>query len=128
MWWAIGQLVGSLVSPVLFVPHATRAHYSPRTAGRMAAYRHLLLPHDRDARRVPGRVQRGLALLPVRDGRIHDAPLLLALLRTTTQTKYKMKGGLFLNIVVAQRTTILKLLSSENQPLLVGRDAICFHD
>ena len=48
--------------------------------------------------------------------------LLLALLATTAQTQDEMKCRLLLDVVVAQRATILKLLASENQTLLVGRD------
>ena len=33
-----------------------------------------------------------------------------------------MKGGLLLDIVVGQSTSILKLLSGENETLLVGRN------
>jgi hypothetical protein len=34
-----------------------------------------------------------------------------------------MKSGLFLDIIIAESTTILQLLSGKNQALLVGRNA-----
>ena len=37
--------------------------------------------------------------------------------------KHKVEGRLLLDVVVAESAAILKLLSSENQALLVGRDA-----
>ena len=39
-----------------------------------------------------------------------------------------MKGGLLLDIVVGQSTSILKLLSGENETLLVGRDTFLVLD
>ena len=48
--------------------------------------------------------------------------LLLALLATTAKTQHKMECRLLLDVVVAQRATIFKLLASEYQTLLVGRD------
>jgi len=48
--------------------------------------------------------------------------LLFPLLSTTTETKDEMEGGFFLDVVVGQRSTILELLASEDQALLVGRD------
>ncbi len=33
-----------------------------------------------------------------------------------------MEGGFFLDVVIGQRSTILELLASEDQALLVGRD------
>ena len=53
-------------------------------------------------------------------------------LHSTSQAKNKVKSGLLLNIVVAKSTTIFQLLASEDQPLLVGRDAflvldLCLH-
>ena len=53
-------------------------------------------------------------------------------LHSATKTQHQMKGGLLLNIIVAQSATIFQLLSSEDQPLLVGRDAFfvldfCLH-
>jgi len=38
---------------------------------------------------------------------------------TTTKTKDKVKGGLFLNVVIRKRTSIFQLLTSENQTLLL---------
>ena len=39
-----------------------------------------------------------------------------------------MQGRLLLDVVVGQRTAILKLLASEDQTLLVGRDALLILD
>ena len=49
--------------------------------------------------------------------------LLLALLAATTQTQHEVERRLLLDVVVAQRATILKLLASEDETLLVGRDS-----
>ena len=39
-----------------------------------------------------------------------------------------MKGGLLLNVVVRECTSILKLLASENETLLVGGDSLLVLD
>jgi len=49
-------------------------------------------------------------------------------LHTTTQAKDEVESGLFLNVVVGESSTILKLLASENQTLLVRRDALLLLD
>merc|ERR1711868_176841 len=50
--------------------------------------------------------------------------LLLTLLATTTKTEDQVKGRLFLDVVVTQSTTILKLFAGKNQTLLVWRDTL----
>jgi len=50
--------------------------------------------------------------------------LLLALLATSSQAEDEMEGRLLLDVVVGQSATILKLLASEDQTLLIGRDAL----
>ena len=45
-------------------------------------------------------------------------------LHATAETEDQVKGALLLNVVVAQSATVLKLLSSEDEALLVGRDAL----
>ena len=45
--------------------------------------------------------------------------LLLSFLCSSSQSKHKMKGGLFLDVVIAKSTSIFKLFTSENQSLLV---------
>ena len=40
---------------------------------------------------------------------------------TTTQTQHQVKGRLLLNVVVAQSTTVLELLTSEDKTLLIWR-------
>jgi len=45
--------------------------------------------------------------------------LLLAFLSSTTKAKHKVQCRLLLDVVVIQGTTILKLLASENQALLI---------
>lgn len=59
-------------------------------------------------------------MLNLLGGRVH---LLLALLGTTAQTKDKVEGRFFLNIVVGKGTAIFQLLAGEDQTLLVGWDA-----
>jgi hypothetical protein len=44
-------------------------------------------------------------------------------LHTATETKAEMKGGFFLDVIVREGTTILELLSSEDEMLLIRRDA-----
>lgn len=47
---------------------------------------------------------------------------------TTTQTEDQVEGGLLLNVVVAQGAAILKLLTSEDQALLVRGDTLLVLD
>ena len=49
-------------------------------------------------------------------------------LHATTETKDKVKGGLLLNVVVGESATVLELLASENQTLLIGRNALLVLD
>ncbi len=49
--------------------------------------------------------------------------LLLALLATSKKCQDKVKGGLLLNIVVREGASILELLASEDQALLIRGDA-----
>jgi len=44
-------------------------------------------------------------------------------LHATSQTKNQMKGGLLLDVVIRKGPTILKLLSSKDQSLLIRRDS-----
>jgi len=50
--------------------------------------------------------------------------LLLALLGTTTKSKNKVEGGLLLNVIVREGSAVFKLFTSEDQSLLVRRDAL----
>ena len=54
--------------------------------------------------------------------------LLLALLRTTTETKDEVEGRLLLDVVILKSTTVLQLLSGEDQSLLVRRNASIVHE
>merc|ERR1711970_526151 len=45
--------------------------------------------------------------------------LLLPLLGTTTESQHQVQGRLLLDVVVGQGASILKLLTSEDQPLLI---------
>ena len=45
-------------------------------------------------------------------------------LATTTQTEHEVERGLLLNVVVRQCATVLELLSSENQTLLIWGDSL----
>jgi hypothetical protein len=49
-------------------------------------------------------------------------------LHATTETKDQVKGGLLLNVVVAQGTSILELLTREDEALLVRGDALLVLD
>ena len=49
-------------------------------------------------------------------------------LHTSSQSQYKMEGRLLLDVVIGQGPTILQLLSSEDQPLLVRGDALLVLD
>jgi hypothetical protein len=49
--------------------------------------------------------------------------LLLALLGTTTEAEHQVEGGLLLDVVVAESTSVLELFASEDQTLLVGGNA-----
>lgn len=42
---------------------------------------------------------------------------------TAPQSQHEMEGRLLLNVVIGKSTSILQLLASENQSLLVGRNA-----
>jgi len=50
--------------------------------------------------------------------------LLLPLLSTSPQSEDQMKGRLLLDVVVGQSTTILELLTSKDQPLLIWRNSL----
>merc|ERR1712141_621787 len=54
--------------------------------------------------------------------------VVLPLPGATTQTQHEMQGRLLLDVVVAQRATILQLLASEDKTLLVRRDAFLVLD
>jgi len=54
--------------------------------------------------------------------------LLLSLLSTTSQSQYKMKSWLFLDIVITESATIFKLLPSKDQSLLVRWDTFLVLD
>lgn len=45
-------------------------------------------------------------------------------LHATSQTQYQVESALLLDVVVRQGAAIFQLLSSENQSLLVWRDAL----
>ena len=45
-------------------------------------------------------------------------------LHTTTEAEDQVKGALLLDVVIAQGPAVLKLLTSENQALLVGWDTL----
>ena len=54
--------------------------------------------------------------------------LLLALLGATTKSEDKMKGGLFLDVVIRQGSAILELFASEDQSLLVWGNTLLVLD
>merc|ERR1711991_80140 len=49
-------------------------------------------------------------------------------LYTTTEAEHQMEGRLLLDVVVRQRPSVLKLLASENQTLLVRGDSLLVLD
>ena len=49
-------------------------------------------------------------------------------LHATTETKDQMKSGLFLDVVIRESTSILELLSGENQALLIRGDSLLVLD
>ncbi len=60
---------------------------------------------------------------------VTDAVLFfLTLLGTTTEAEHQVKGGLLLDVVVAESAPILKLLARENQALLVWGNALLVLD
>ena len=54
--------------------------------------------------------------------------LLFPLLSSSAKTKYKVKGGLFLDVVVGKSTSIFELLSSKDETLLVRGDSLLVLD
>lgn len=58
-------------------------------------------------------------------GSVH---FLLALLTTTSQPKHEVKGGLLLDIVIRKSPSILKLLTSEDETLLIRRNSLLILD
>ena len=54
--------------------------------------------------------------------------LLLPLLGATSQSEDQVQGGLLLDVVVAESATILQLLASEDQPLLIRRNSLLILD
>ncbi len=46
------------------------------------------------------------------------------LLAAAAQAQDEVQGGLLLDVVVGERAAVLELLAGEDQPLLVGRDAL----
>ena len=48
--------------------------------------------------------------------------------RTSAETKNEMESGLLLDVVVGEGAPVFELLASEDQPLLVGRDALLVLD
>jgi len=49
-------------------------------------------------------------------------------LHTTTESQDQVKGRFLLDVVVAESTSVLELLSSEDESLLIGRDALLVLD
>ena len=54
----------------------------------------------------------------------HVVGFFLALLGTTTKAEDQVKGGLLLDVVVAEGAAVLELLAGEDQALLVGWDTV----
>jgi hypothetical protein len=58
----------------------------------------------------------------------YNNTLALYSLSTKTKQRTKMKGRLFLYVVVRQSTPVLKLLASKNESLLIGRNSFLVLD
>ena len=54
--------------------------------------------------------------------------LLLSLSSSSAETKYKVKSGLLLDVVIRKSTSILELLSSEDETLLIRGDSFLVLD
>jgi len=54
--------------------------------------------------------------------------LFLPLLSSSTETEYQVKGRLLLDIVIRESASILKLLPSKDETLLIGRDSFLVLD
>ena len=54
--------------------------------------------------------------------------LLLSLSSSSAETKYKVKSGLLLDVVIRKSTSILELLSSEDETLLIRGDSFLILD
>merc|ERR1712035_177929 len=73
-------------------------------------------------------IRDGVIWLDVQGDRLSREGLDKDLHGTTTKTKDKMKSRLFLNVIIRKRTSIFKLLSSEDQSLLLRWDALLVLD
>ena len=49
-------------------------------------------------------------------------------LHSTSESEDEVKSGLFLNVVVGEGSSVFELLSSEDESLLIGRDAFLVLD
>merc|ERR1712156_837554 len=49
-------------------------------------------------------------------------------LHTTTEAEHQVKGGLLLNVVIRESTAVFELLTSEDETLLIGRNALLVLD
>ena len=54
--------------------------------------------------------------------------LLLPLLSSSTKTEDQVQGGLLLNVVIGESTSIFQLLSSKDQTLLIRGDSLLILD
>merc|ERR1712146_627316 len=74
----------------------------------------------------PGHLVGSIHLVVLQHMKLHL--LLLVLLTATTKAQHQMQSRLLLNVVVLESATILELLASENEPLLIRRDALLVLD
>jgi hypothetical protein len=115
----IGQVATAAVLPIVVGSHenagtALGLRALPPQTLNLAITVNLVVLEDRE-----------LGLLPlVLDLLRGSVDLLLALLGTTTETEDEMESRLFLDIVVGKCAAIFKLLSGEDEALLVWRDAL----
>lgn len=78
IWWAFGQLIGSLVSNNVFRTHVSRLSFWVLDC--LASHREFLLPNYDHSNCVPTLRKSRMALFPIHDGRAHVLTLDLTLL------------------------------------------------
>jgi len=106
------------------VPIKMISHESPSTALSIRA----LLPQPLDFAAIINLIELEHSeldlLLLVLDLLGLGVGLLLSLLGSTPQAKHQVESGLLLDVVVSKGATVLELFPSENETLLVWRDAL----
>ena len=115
----VGQVAAAAILAVVHGSHENTSAalglraLTPKTLNLAIAVNLVVLKHSQ---------LRLLALvLDLFGGSVH---LLLALFSASTQAENEVKGRLLLDVVVRESTAVLELLSSKDETLLVGGDAL----